>query len=126
MRATRPRSSSTWCPAPPKPPSAPAVRSCCPFQSPPSPAAIPNSRSWRPDMTKNPKAPRHLVDLIDLDRGWVDECFQEAERLRARRGTPDAPRPLAGRTAALVFHKPSLRTRVSFTAGMHELGGDTV
>ena len=77
-------------------------------------------------MTKTSNAPRHLVDLIDLDRGWLLECFEEAERLRGRRGTPDAPRPLAGRTAALVFHKPSLRTRVSFTAGMHELGGDAV
>ena len=42
------------------------------------------------------------------------------------RGTRHAPRPLAGRTAALVFHKPSLRTRVSFTVGMHELGGDAI
>jgi ornithine carbamoyltransferase len=38
----------------------------------------------------------------------------------------NAPRPLAGRTAAMVFHKPSLRTRVSFTVGMHELGGDAI
>ena len=46
-------------------------------------------------------------------------CAPRAARARA-------PRPLAGRTAALVFHKPSLRTRVSFTVGMHELGGDAV
>lgn len=71
-------------------------------------------------------APVHLVDLIGLDRGWVLDLFAEADRLRALRGTPDAPRPLAGRTAALVFHKPSLRTRVSFTVGMHDLGGDAV
>src|SRR5262249_12450513 len=71
-------------------------------------------------------APEHLVDLIGLDRGFVLELFAEADRLRAVRGTPKAPRPLSGRTAALVFHKPSLRTRVSFTVGMHELGGDAV
>ncbi|MCC6349495.1 MAG: ornithine carbamoyltransferase [Candidatus Eisenbacteria bacterium] len=71
-------------------------------------------------------APFHLVDLLGLERGWVLERFTEADRLRALRGTPKAPRPLAGRTAALVFHKPSLRTRVSFTVGMHELGGDAV
>jgi len=69
---------------------------------------------------------RHLVDLLDRDRDWVRELFHSADRLRARRGTPKAPRPLAGKTAALVFHKPSLRTRVSFTVGMHELGGDVV
>lgn len=71
-------------------------------------------------------APKHLVDLLPLSREWVLNLFEEADRLRAKRGAPNAPRPLAGRTAALVFHKPSLRTRVSFTVGMHELGGDAV
>jgi ornithine carbamoyltransferase len=70
--------------------------------------------------------PEHLVDLASLDRGFVLELFAEADRLRSVRGTPRAPKPLAGKTAALVFHKPSLRTRVSFTVGMHELGGDAV
>jgi ornithine carbamoyltransferase len=69
---------------------------------------------------------RHLVDLAGLEAAWVRGLFARADALRARRGTPAAPRPLAGRTAALVFHKPSLRTRVSFTVGMHELGGDAV
>ena len=58
-------------------------------------------------------APEHLVDLAGLDRGFVLELFAEADRLRAVRGTPKAPRPLAGKTAALVFHKPSLRTRTN-------------
>ncbi len=73
-----------------------------------------------------PDAPSHLVDLLGLEREWVTDLFVEADRLRAVRGTPRAPRPLAGKTAALVFHKPSLRTRVSFTVGMHDLGGDAV
>src|SRR5881397_39395 len=68
----------------------------------------------------------HLIDLLGLEREWVLRLFDEAERLRAARGTPRAARPLQGKTAALVFHKPSLRTRVSFTVGMHELGGDAV
>jgi ornithine carbamoyltransferase len=71
-------------------------------------------------------APDHLVDLSGITREFALELFAEADRLRAVRGTPDGPRPLAGKTAALVFHKPSLRTRVSFTVGMHELGGDAV
>jgi ornithine carbamoyltransferase len=71
-------------------------------------------------------APVHLVDLLGLERGWVLDLFLEADRLRALRGTAKAPRPLAGKTAAMVFHKPSLRTRVSFTVGMHELGGDAI
>ncbi len=71
-------------------------------------------------------APHHLVDLTGLSRTWVLELFEQAERLRELRKTARAPKPLEGRTAALVFHKPSLRTRVSFTVGMHELGGDAV
>jgi ornithine carbamoyltransferase len=73
-----------------------------------------------------PESPSHLVDLEGLDRAWVLDLFETADRLRAARGQNNAPRPLAGKTAALVFHKPSLRTRVSFTVGMHELGGDAV
>jgi ornithine carbamoyltransferase len=73
-----------------------------------------------------PDAPLHFVDLLGLEREWLNQVFDEAERLRLARGTKTAPRPLAGRTAALVFHKPSLRTRVSFTVGMHDLGGDVV
>jgi ornithine carbamoyltransferase len=80
---------------------------------PPSPGSVPAA----------PSAPGHLVDLRGLERDWVLELFDRAEELRA---DPMAPRPLAGKTAALVFHKPSLRTRVSFTVGMHELGGDVV
>jgi ornithine carbamoyltransferase len=70
--------------------------------------------------------PQHLVDLLGLERRWVEQLFQEADRLRATRGKRTAPKPLAGRTAAMIFHKPSLRTRVSFTVGMHELGGDAI
>ncbi len=73
-----------------------------------------------------PDAPRHLVDLLGLEREWTLDLFALADRLRASRGTAGAPQPLRGKTAALVFHKPSLRTRVSFTVGMHELGGDAV
>jgi ornithine carbamoyltransferase len=72
------------------------------------------------------ETPDHFVDLLGLERRWLEGVFAEADRLRDRRGAPHAPRPLQGKTAALVFHKPSLRTRVSFTVGMHELGGDAV
>lgn len=71
-------------------------------------------------------SPVHLVDLLGLERDWVLRLFADADKLRAVRGTPRAPKPLAARTAALVFHKPSLRTRVSFTVGLHELGGDAI
>jgi ornithine carbamoyltransferase len=71
-------------------------------------------------------SPQHLVELLGLKRSFLLDLFERADWLRERRGSPTAPRPLAGKTAALVFHKPSLRTRVSFSVGMHELGGDVV
>ena len=72
------------------------------------------------------EVPPHLIDLIGLDRSFVITLFQQAELLREARRGRSAPKPLAGRTGAMVFHKPSLRTRVSFTVGMHELGGDAI
>ena len=72
------------------------------------------------------EAPTQLIDLLGLERDWVLSLFRLADHLKAARGARPPVRPLAGKTAALVFHKPSLRTRVSFTVGMHELGGDAV
>ncbi len=80
-------------------------------------------KETRPAMTS---APAHFVDLLGLEREWLLQVLDEAERLRLTRGTRTATRPLNGKTAALVFHKPSLRTRVSFSVGMHDLGGDVV
>lgn len=54
---------------------------------------------------------RHFVDLLGADPEWVRALLPAADALRAQRGSAAAPRPLAGRTAAMVFHKPSLRTR---------------
>lgn len=42
------------------------------------------------------------------------------------RGTPDADQPLAGRMVALIFEKPSTRTRVSFDVGVRQMGGQTM
>jgi ornithine carbamoyltransferase len=43
--------------------------------------------------------------------------------LKRTRGRASAPRPLAGKSVALLFDKPSLRTKFSFSIGVHELGG---
>ena len=69
-----------------------------------------------------PETPRHFLDLRDLDGVTLRGLLDDAVWLRARRGA----RPLAGRTLALVFEKPSTRTRVSFEVGMRQLGGDVV
>jgi ornithine carbamoyltransferase len=69
---------------------------------------------------------RHFLDIADLDTATLRAILADAERLKATRRQANAPKPLAGRTLALIFDKPSTRTRVSFDVGMRELGGETV
>jgi ornithine carbamoyltransferase len=66
-------------------------------------------------------APRHFLRDDDLSPAEQAEVLALAARLKADRF---AARPLAGpRTVAVLFDKPSLRTRVSFATGIAELGG---
>jgi ornithine carbamoyltransferase len=64
---------------------------------------------------------KHLVSLRDYSRADLVEIFDLARRMKA---DPAAFRDaLRGRTLAMIFQKPSTRTRVSFEAGMYQLGG---
>ena len=76
-------------------------------------------------------APRHFLDLADFDSATLASLIAAARRRKdARaglpRGTPDADAPLEGRMLALIFERPSTRTRISFDVGMQELGGRTI
>ncbi|MGF1467631.1 MAG: ornithine carbamoyltransferase [Sandaracinaceae bacterium] len=66
---------------------------------------------------------RHFLSLLDLGRDELRAVLDQAEVLKAQRGRPEHPRPLAGQSVALVFEKASTRTRLSFEVGVHELGG---
>ena len=70
--------------------------------------------------------PRHFLDLCDdtVDAAMVRALLDRAHALK--RAPRPAERPLAGRTVALIFQKPSTRTRVSFEVGVRQLGGDVV
>ncbi len=59
----------------------------------------------------------------DFSAKEIQEVLQMA--LAFKKGKLKA-KPLAGRTAALIFHKPSLRTRVSFEVGISRLGGNSI
>jgi ornithine carbamoyltransferase len=63
---------------------------------------------------------RHFLTGTELTADELSALLDRALELKA---DPLAARPLAGRTVALLFHKPSTRTRVSFEAGVFELGG---
>jgi len=65
---------------------------------------------------------KNFLSLLDLDRWELEEIFSLADELRLS----DQYRPLAGITAAMIFQKPSLRTRMSFEIGIRQLGGDVV
>ncbi len=69
---------------------------------------------------------RHLITLDDVTREDVEGLIDLAASLKAkhRQGIPHAL--LQGKTLALVFEKPSLRTRVTFETGMTQLGGHAI
>jgi ornithine carbamoyltransferase len=68
------------------------------------------------------KSPRHFLTLLDLSREELASLIARARVLKKVRGTAEHPRPLAGKSVAIVLEKASTRTRVSFEVGIHELG----
>jgi len=68
----------------------------------------------------------HFLSIQDLDRSNVGRLFKLTSELKARVKSRDRITPLGGRTLALIFEKPSLRTRVTFEVGMIQLGGAAV
>ena len=65
-------------------------------------------------------APHHFITGAELDAGRLDLLLHRAAALKE---APLSSRALEGRTVALVFNKPSTRTRTSFETGVFELGG---
>ena len=64
--------------------------------------------------------PRHLLTGAELSSADLEHVLDRALELKA---APNSSEALAGRTVALIFQRPSTRTRVSFEAGIFELGG---
>lgn len=62
---------------------------------------------------------RHLVSIADLSPREVQRVVDAASQMK----NGESPRILTGKTLALLFEKPSLRTRVSFDVAMQQLGG---
>lgn len=68
---------------------------------------------------------RHFLDLDKLSAGTLNDILELGSVQKAGKA-PFGDKPLAGKTLALIFEKPSTRTRVSFEVGMRQLGGDVV
>ncbi len=68
----------------------------------------------------------HLLTLDELSAKEMDHLYAQARALKLSRGASQAQPPLAGQTIALLFEKPSLRTRVSFEVAALELGAQSL
>ena len=73
----------------------------------------------------------HFLDIHKTDPAALREIIDNAQAMKtARQGRPrgaaDDDQPLAGHMVALIFEKPSTRTRVSFDVGVRQMGGETM
>lgn len=74
-------------------------------------------------MHATPSTCRHFLSLADLSADELRALIARATELKAMRQRREDDRPLRHRTLAMIFEKSSTRTRVSFEAGMNQLGG---
>nr|MDQ3071262.1 ornithine carbamoyltransferase [Acidobacteriota bacterium] len=71
--------------------------------------------------------PKDFLSVLDFSRAGLEACLNLADAMKSARRArrPDA-QPLAGKHVALLFEKPSLRTRSTFTIAVRELGGEVI
>lgn len=74
---------------------------------------------------------KHFLDIHTTDTSDLRHIMDTAQVMKASRngrpkGAPDDDQPLAGHMVALIFEKPSTRTRVSFDVGVRQMGGQTL
>ena len=74
---------------------------------------------------------KHFLDIHKTDAADLRAMINSAKAMKSARngrpkGEPDDVQPLAGRMVALIFEKPSTRTRVSFDVGVRQMGGQTM
>ena len=66
---------------------------------------------------------RHFLDISSVDKDSLKGIISSAHKMKS---SGNQKRPLEGKVLAMIFDKPSTRTRVSFDVGMRQLGGETI
>ncbi|WP_432285047.1 ornithine carbamoyltransferase [Aminobacter sp. BA135] len=69
---------------------------------------------------------RHFTDLSALSGSDLRGILDDAAKRKARLKAGERSKPLEGKVLAMIFDKPSTRTRISFDVGMRQLGGQTI
>ncbi len=69
---------------------------------------------------------KHFLDLSAVSESDLRVIMDDAHKRKAANKAGKEERPLAGKMLAMIFEKPSTRTRVSFDVGMRQLGGETL
>jgi len=72
------------------------------------------------------KGPRHFLQFKDLSRAELAHLFARTSWIKRKFKRYQRYWPLEDRTLAMIFEKPSTRTRMSFESGMHQLGGTAI
>lgn len=66
---------------------------------------------------------KDFISIADYSRNWIEEIFDLTAELKTKQKNGEVYHPLKNKTLAMIFQKPSARTRVSFETGMWQLGG---